>query len=744
MFWTGHGVGWEGMVAVDGVSYEYLGVGSQVLPRLAHLKPAVPKEVSYDSQYSNFTFTAGSVEITASFLSAVTPKDNCRSSIPLSYLTTSVRSLDNKTHRVQFYSDINAAWVAFEGDKEIRWKMTQGSSPVNSTNRFRKGWNSTSSAAAGSAVYSWTMQLGRPYFFGEENDFPQWGNFSYSSSAMGARSFTYQSGYAYDLRYSFVNETTLENTVDPDFRGSGNREPVFAFSHDVGNVTEASVRYTIGMVQTPVIRYLNHGGVTALRPWWERCYGDMFSMIRFHWDDFDQVRKMADEFESKLKADISDYHKEASSKTSGTHAHSDATNLPNSTIEAVEKRSPTDNTTYIFDPSNGSGYLDPKTFDGVAVPGASEAQAHYAIVAISARQVMGSHVYAVPPPSSANTSEPLVFQKEISSSGNVNTVDVLYPASPFFLYANPELLRYSLEPLFENQEGTFYPNGYSMHDIGGNFPNATGHVEGHDEYMPIEESGNLILMSYAYFKFSGDSAWVARHYPMLTQFAQYLIEFSLVPSGQLSTDDFAGTLANQTNLAIKGIIGLQAMAEMAKATGRAADEAQFRRTAGDYYRQWERFAVDPSGTHTTLAYEWRSSWGLLYNIYFDRALGLGVVRPDIYDMQSRWYPHVSQVFGVPLDNRHHYTKSDWMMWTAATCAPATRRMLVTSLAYWLNNTVTSLPFTDLYETMATGDYPRVPNNIEFKARPVAGGHFALLAMEAADRLGKRDIGPGSR
>lgn len=38
---------------------------------------------------------------------------------------------------------------------------------------------------------------------------------------------------------------------------------------------------------------------------------------------------------------------------------------------------------------------------------------------------------------------------------------------PFFLYANPELLKYNLEPLFQNQEGGFYPNGYSMHDLVG-------------------------------------------------------------------------------------------------------------------------------------------------------------------------------------------------------------------------------------------------------------------------------------
>ena len=133
------------IVTVDGVSYEYLGTGSQNLPTLSNLQSAVPRSVSYDSQYSNFTFGAGPVEITASFLSSVLPTDLCRTSIPLSYLTTSVRSLDGSPHSVQFYSDVNGAWAAFESNATLQWNLYQGSSPVN-------GSNTTTS---GSNIYSW-------------------------------------------------------------------------------------------------------------------------------------------------------------------------------------------------------------------------------------------------------------------------------------------------------------------------------------------------------------------------------------------------------------------------------------------------------------------------------------------------------------------------------------------------------------------------------------------------------------
>ena len=131
---------------MDGVSYEYLGTGSQGLPSLPTLRTAVPLTVSYDSQYSNFTFSAGPIEVTASFLSSVIPKDICRTSIPLSYLTTTILSTDGALHDVQFYSDVNAAWIAYETNKTIEWNLYEGSNPVNGSGNATGG---------SSSIYSW-------------------------------------------------------------------------------------------------------------------------------------------------------------------------------------------------------------------------------------------------------------------------------------------------------------------------------------------------------------------------------------------------------------------------------------------------------------------------------------------------------------------------------------------------------------------------------------------------------------
>ncbi|KAL1867663.1 hypothetical protein Daus18300_006218 [Diaporthe australafricana] len=737
IFWQGGPLGWEGMVMVDGISYEYLGTGSQCPPNPAKLQIAKPQTVSYDSQYSNFTFIAGPVTIEANFFSPVTPHDICRSSIPLSYLTTSFRSNDCNNHSVQFYSDINAAWITPDPGLPVVWDLKlDGRAYIPPANGVATG-NATSSP---SSIFSWIYGRENSYNFGEEAEFPQWGNISYSTSSEGFGLLSFESGPAADVRAQFVNKHVLSNSVDRAYRGWGSREPVFAFAHDAGNVTSAQVRYSIGSIQSPVVRYLHVGGSSALRPWWEQCYGDINSLIAFHWNDFEAVSQLGATFEAQLRAEVNAYYQDSQAMTLNNTMRA-TTSVHSNASEKYIYGTGMNGQQYKCDPNNAYGFLGLDNSSGVAIPDMEESDAYYSIVALSARQVMGAYVYAVPPPKAASSCEalddsadavPLMFQKEISSDGNINTVDVLYPATPFFLWANPEMLKYTLEAMYQNTESGFYPNGYSMHDLGTHYPNATGHTDGIDEYMPVEESGNMILMSYAYYKFSGDSAWLSAHYPTLKQWAGYLIEFSLIPSAQLSTDDFAGPQVNQTNLALKGIIGLQAMGAIAQIVGQPADAANFSAIASSYYAQWEGLAIDPAEQHTLLSYQWRSSWGLLYNAYMDKLLGLGTVRPEVYRMQSDWYARVSQMFGVPLDSRHLYTKGDWEMWAAATCGPETRRLFVNALAYWLNSTATDGPFSDLYDTVGVGGYP--DDKLKFRARPVVGGHFSLLALYRAGQL----------
>lgn len=320
-----------------------------------------------------------------------------------------------------------------------------------------------------------------------------------------------------------------------------------------------------------------------------------------------------------------------------------------------------------------------------------------------------------------------LFLKEISSNGNMQTIDVIYPATPIFYYTNPELVRLLLDPHFENQEAGQYPNKWAIHDLGTHYPNATGHADGNDEHMPVEECGNNIIMLLAYAQRTGNNDYLKQHYPIIKQWAEYLVEDSLLPAEQLSTDDFAGHLANQTNLALKGIIGLEATSQIATRVGQDADAANYTAIAHDYITKWQALGINTADDpqHSILTYNDPSTHGLLYNLYNDRLVNTSLVPQSVYDRQSAFYPSVKDAYGVPLDTRNRYwTKSDWEIFCAAIASTETRDMFINDLAKWVNETPTSSPFTDLY---MTGDGTHVPG-IEFKARPVMGGMFALLVL----------------
>ncbi|RYP52667.1 hypothetical protein DL768_002223 [Monosporascus sp. mg162] len=353
---------------------------------------------------------------------------------------------------------------------------------------------------------------------------------------------------------------------------------------------------------------------------------------------------------------------------------------------------------------------------------AAAGQDYFTITSLSVRQTFGALQFT------GTAEDPVVFLKEISSNSDIQTVDVIFPAIPLLLYLNPQLVPYLLKPLFLNQENGHYPKRSAIHDLG-IFPFAKGYPDGNDEPMPVEESGNMIIMVLAYAQRTGDVDYLNAHYPILKQWADYLVGETLIPAHQLSTDDFAGMLANQTNLALKGIIALRAMSEIAELTGRAEDAASFGETARSYIDQWQDLGINKAADppHTTLSYGDASSHGLLYNLYANSLLGFGYdfVPKSVYDGQSAFYPTVALEHGIPLDTRHTWTKTDWMMWSAAIASEDTRDTFIRLLARWISATTTNMAFTDLYDA-ATGDYPYP--GLRFTARPVVGGHFALLGL----------------
>ncbi len=318
-----------------------------------------------------------------------------------------------------------------------------------------------------------------------------------------------------------------------------------------------------------------------------------------------------------------------------------------------------------------------------------------------------------------------VFFKEISSNSDIQTVDVLFPALPAMVYLNPKLIKWSLEPLLEYQKSGRYPNKWAVHDLG-RYPRALGYDAGNDEPMPLEECSNMLIMMLAYANAAGDWPWLEDKWDLVTRWADYLIENTKIPAHQLSTDDFAGQLANQTNLAIKGIIALEAMSKIAWWTYHFDVYNYYSQVAHEYYKFWSEHGINRNATmpHATLAYNDMESYGLLYNLWADKFLELKLIPDEIYAMQSAWYPHVANAYGMVLDTRGTLTKTDWQIFAAAVAEESTKMQIVHLVAKWINETKTWRALTDLYDTK-DGGYPR---GIEFTARPVVGGLFAILAL----------------
>ncbi|KAH8670727.1 hypothetical protein BGZ61DRAFT_521665 [Ilyonectria robusta] len=297
---------------------------------------------------------------------------------------------------------------------------------------------------------------------------------------------------------------------------------------------------------------------------------------------------------------------------------------------------------------------------------AAAGQDYLTITSLAVRQVWGALQYT-------NTEQrPLVFLKEISSNSDIQTVDVIFPAMPIFLYFNPELIKYTLDPLLENDR-YHYPNKYAQHDLG-TFPIARGYPKGDDEAMPLEECGNMIAMMLAYSQWKDDADYLRDNWDLLSQWAEFLVEEAKIPADQLSTDDFAGHLVNQTNLAIKGIIGLEAMSKIAKMSGHDHQASNYSNIAKSYYQFWYEHGInnDADPKHSMLQYDNPDSHGLLYNIYLDKLLGLDFIPQFVYDMQSDFYLTVQNKYGVVLDTRGTLTKLDWELFAAAVAKTETQ------------------------------------------------------------------------
>lgn len=356
-------------------------------------------------------------------------------------------------------------------------------------------------------------------------------------------------------------------------------------------------------------------------------------------------------------------------------------------------------------------------------------EAYQELTAAAWRQTFAAHKLIATP-----RGELALLSKENDSNGCIGTVDVSYPSIPVLLRYAPELVNALCRPVLEFASMPVWGEDFAPHDVG-RYPNATGQVyavvppvpngETYPPYylypagarvydlryqMPVEECGNMLIMLAAAQAYGASPELAKTYRPLLDKWVQYLLTYGEDPGEQLCTDDFAGHLAHNVNLAAKAMVGVACYGRL---TGEAVWEEKARAMA-------QRFLATVGGEGNTPLTLDGQGWSMKYNLLWDKVLDLGLLPESFYAAELASYLPRVNTFGLPLDSRADYTKSDWICWTAALADDlSTREALLAPVARMLRETGTRVPFSDWYDTK-TGRY------VAFIARSVQGGVFAPM------------------
>lgn len=345
------------------------------------------------------------------------------------------------------------------------------------------------------------------------------------------------------------------------------------------------------------------------------------------------------------------------------------------------------------------------------------------LLSLAYRQTIAAHKLA------ADTDGNIIFiSKECFSNGCAATVDVTYPSSPFFILYNTELLKGTLRPVFRYARSDDWEFDFAPHDAG-TYPLVDGQKYGCNQrydkelylsrQMPVEECGNILIMMANIAMTDGNTDFCDEYDDLLADWVKYLEKYGEDPENQLCTDDFAGHLAHNCNLSLKAVMGIAGWSKILAMQNKTEEAEKYLAAAKRMADSWVKRASNDDGSFR-LAFDRPETYSMKYNIVWDKLWGTRLFDPCVLYSEFASNKKQFNAYGMPLDNRRTYTKSDWLVWTAA-LAPCKEEFEEYIAPLWqaYNLMPTRCPMTDWYDTVTS-------EVVGFRNRTVVGGLFIKL------------------